>query len=87
MPYTARVWLGGQRVEGWDDVQKVLDKQPRCDLDMLPCEMQQAYVELDGAISEAGRFGRMGRYEREVTARRFTFAARTAPDDCRQPAY
>jgi hypothetical protein len=63
----------------------VLDAQPRCDLDTLPCTPQVAYVEMDATLSAPGHFGHMGTYEREITATRFTYAAREARVECPQP--
>jgi hypothetical protein len=63
-----------------------LDAQPRCDLDTLPCKLQEAYVELDGRLTEPGHFGHMGAYERELTITRIARASRLALTPCDQPA-
>jgi hypothetical protein len=80
------MWLGEGRDETWAPVSKILGAQPECDLDTIPCDHQEAYVELDGTISEPGHYGHMEMYNRELRPRRVTYAARTAPTDCPQPA-
>jgi hypothetical protein len=70
---------------GWDRVQCILDSQALCDLATLPCELQEAYVEMDADISALGNFGHMGAYEREIRPTRVWFAAPRARADCAQP--
>jgi len=53
-------WAARDDVPGWKGVDAILDAQPRCDLDTMPCKLQEAYVELDGRLTEPGEFGHMG---------------------------
>jgi hypothetical protein len=70
---------------GWDRVQCILNSQPLCDLATLPCDLQEAYVEMDAELSAPGTFGHMGMYEREMRPTRVWFAARDARAECAQP--
>jgi hypothetical protein len=81
-----RMWLGEGGNETWGPVSDILHAQRECDLDTLPCAHQEAYVELDGTISEPGHYGHVGIDARELRPKRVTYAARTAPTECPQPA-
>jgi hypothetical protein len=74
-----------EEVPGWLSAKEILDAQPRCDLDTIPCELQEVYAELDGLLTEAGHFGHMGAYERELTVTRVLRASRLATMPCSQP--
>jgi hypothetical protein len=51
----------------------------------MPCKLQEAYVELDGRLTEKGHFGHMGGYDRELTLTRVFHASRSATAPCAQP--
>jgi hypothetical protein len=85
-PRAKRWWLAEtQGHEGWKEVAAVLDAQPECDLGKA-CQLQQAYVEIEGKLSPPGSYGQMGMYERQITPIRFLSAAYAGPNDCRQPS-
>ena len=61
----------------------ILDTQPRCDLDTMPCERQRAYVEADARVSEKGEYGHMGLYTHEIHFIKVSSAVRDVPVDCK----
>jgi hypothetical protein len=72
-------------VKGWKDAEAILDSQPRCDLDTLPCKLQEVYVEANGRLSESGRFGHLGVYGHQLWIGQVLFASRSSRPDCSQP--
>jgi hypothetical protein len=82
--WTHRWWLTGGGA-GWELAQCILDSQPLCDLGTMPCELQEAYVEMDADLSAPGSFGHMGAYEKAIRATRVLYAARRPRGECAQP--
>jgi hypothetical protein len=75
----------GSAPKSWRLAADILDAQPRCDLDTLPCRLQEVYVEMDGKLTDRGRFGHMGAYERRFDLVRVHYASKRARGECTQP--
>src|SRR5690349_15881424 len=49
--------LTRKQADGWQLAEPILNSQPRCDINTMPCKLQEAYVELNGVVSQPGHFG------------------------------
>ncbi|MFO1494197.1 MAG: hypothetical protein U1F26_06005 [Lysobacterales bacterium] len=78
------LWLNGQILKSpeWSAVQYVLDAQPRCDLDTMPCTPQRVIVAGMARISQAGTYGHLGHYTREVTFLTIQIGSQNALEAC-----
>ena len=65
---TERWWLEGRsfKAKGWSDVKEVLNSQPKCSLETMPCKMQEVPVSGFGVLSSRGEYGHLGMYPREI---------------------
>ena len=66
---TEKLWLNGLSLKspGWEAVNYVLEAQPRCDLDQLPCTPQRVIVMGRARKSQPGNYGHLSEYERDIT--------------------
>ncbi|MBU2709033.1 hypothetical protein KCM76_23760 [Zooshikella marina] len=63
-----RWWLSSPtfNAQGWKNAKKLLDAQPRCDLDAMPCKHQEVVVSGAAVITDEGSFGHLGKYPRQI---------------------
>ncbi len=65
----------------WQKVEPLFDAS--CDKDEDPyCGL--VYMEVDGAVSEPGKYGHLGAYEREIKVAQIHHASLDIPADCKR---